>query len=177
MLWMAAILVSLPMFFSIASYLWGKIFNDPHHFPGNSLAHFLLIALQFVAVTLLYGISLASGLLTLFFVYIIQAVGVIYFLLRHGKLDCGCFGPQISSKLSYKLAVLNGMIGVCSFMLFLWGVLGETGLTFAVSIEGLFIEFILLIFALMYVVGLLDSLYAIRAYRAIAATYVNKIRK
>lgn len=174
---LTAIFLTLPMLFSIVSYIWSKIFRDPHHFPGNSHMHLLLIVMQFISVTIFFVISSAAGLFSLSVLYLVQGIGVIYFLLRNGRVDCGCFGSQIASKLSYRLGAGNGILAVISLIVFmnLWLQTKELQLT--LSLEGLMLELLCMIFALVCVVGVPDAIYAIRAYRAIAATYRKKITK
>lgn len=174
---LTAIFLSLPMFFSIVSYIWSRIFRDPHHFPGNSHMHLLLIVMQFISVTILLAISSVVGFLSLFVIYLVQGIGVIYFLLRNGRVDCGCFGSQIASKLSYRLAASNGVLAAISLFMFMLQWLQFRGFSLSLSLEGLLIEFLFMMFALVCVVGVPDALYAIRAYRAIAATYYEKITK
>ncbi|WP_211750380.1 MauE/DoxX family redox-associated membrane protein [Paenibacillus sp. Marseille-Q4541] len=173
----AAVFVSFPMFLSIVSYIWSKVFRDPHHFPGNSHTHLILIMMQFISVTLLFGVSSVAGLLFISLLYFIQGIGVVYFLLRNGKVDCGCFGSQIPSKLSYRLAAGNGLMTIISLYLFLFSLTqGDTGF-FSLSLEGLIVELMMMLIALLCIVGVPDAIYAIRAYRAIAATYYAKIMK
>lgn len=174
---LTAMLLTLPMLFSIVSYIWSKIFRDPHHFPGNSHMHLLLIVMQFISVTILFTISSAMGLLSLSVLYLIQGIGVIYYLQRNGRVDCGCFGSQIASKLSYRLAAGNGILAVISLFIFMDRWLQTKELPLSLSLEGLLMELLCMIFALVCVVGVPDAVYAIRAYRAIAATYVEKITK
>lgn len=172
-----AIFLTLPMFFSIVSYLWSKIFRDPHHFPGNSHMHRLLIVMQLISVTILFVISSVVGLLSLSILYLIQGIGVIYYLQRNGRVDCGCFGSQIASKLSYRLATGNGILAVISFWMFMHRWLQTRELQLSLSLEGFMMELLCMIFALLCVVGVPDAIYVIRAYRAIAATYYEKITK
>ncbi len=174
---LTAILLTLPMLFSIVSYIWSKIFRDPHHFPGNSQIHLLLIVMQFISVTILFTISTAMGLLSLSILYLIQGIGVLYYLQRNGRIDCGCFGSQIASKLSYRLAAGNGILAVISLLIFISRWLQTKELPLSLSLEGLMMEVLCMIVALVCVVGVPDAIYAIRAYRAIAAIYVEKITK
>ncbi|MBD7968396.1 MauE/DoxX family redox-associated membrane protein [Paenibacillus gallinarum] len=174
---LTAMLLTLPMLFSIVSYIWSKIFRDPHHFPGNSHMHLLLIVMQFISVTILFTISSAMGLLSLSILYLTQGIGVIYYLQRNGRVVCGCFGSQIASKLSYRLATGNGILAGLSLWMFMHRWLQTRELQFSLSLEGLMMELLCMIFALVCVVGVPDAIYAIRAYRAIAATYYEKITK
>ncbi|WP_454191511.1 MauE/DoxX family redox-associated membrane protein [Paenibacillus sp. Marseille-Q7038] len=174
---LTAIFLTFPMFFSIVSYTWSKIFRDPHHFPGNSHMHRLLIVMQLISVTILLTISSVAGLLSLSILYLIQGIGVIYYLQRKGRVDCGCFGSQMASKLSYRLATGNGILAVISLSMFLHRWLQTRELPLSLSLEGLIIELLCMIFALVCVIGVPDAIYAIRAYRAIAATYYKKITK
>jgi len=169
-----AIFVTLPMLLSVASFGWSRVFDDPDLFPGSVRLHALLILLQVLSVTMVYVYPSQLSFLGISSLYFIQGMGVAYFMWKKGRVDCGCLGPQINSKLGYPLIGFNLMMG-------LMGLAYSHPVWFAHStsftITGLLLEGILLLVTLFIIVGIPDALYAIRVYREIATPYVSKIKR
>lgn len=169
-----AIFVTLPMLLSVASYAWGRAFGDPDPFPGGAGLHVLLILLQILTVTLVYSFPSLISFLGISLLYFIQGLGVACFIRIKGRVDCGCFGPQISSRLGFPLIGFNLAMGfaglVCS---------SSARLAFQQSftVTGLLMEGMILLVALFVVVGVPDALHAIRIYREIAAPHILKIKR
>lgn len=169
-----AISVTLPMLFSVASFGWSRLFGDPDLFPGSARLHILLILLQVLSVTMVYGYPSQLSFLGISFLYFVQGMGVAYFMWQKGRVDCGCLGPQINSKLGFPLIVFNLLMG-------LMGLAYSHPVWFAHStsftVTGVLLEGMLLMVALFIIVGVPDALYAIRVYRELAAPYVSKIKR
>lgn len=170
-----AISVTLPMLLSVASYAWSRIFGDPDLFPGSARLHVLLILSQALSITFIYCFPSSVGFLIISALYLTQGLGVAYFIKKKGRVDCGCLGPQINSKLGLPLILFNfamGFIGLTAYSNPDWFVYSHS---FAVT--GLLVEGMLLLLALLIIVGVPDALHAIRIYRDIAAPHYSKLKK
>ncbi|MEF7437898.1 hypothetical protein V4V36_01150 [Paenibacillus lautus] len=169
-----AISVTLPMLLSVASYVWSRAFGDPDPFPGGARLHVLLILLQILTVTLVYSFPSLISFLGISLLYFIQGLGVAYFIRIKGRVDCGCFGPQISSRLGFPLIGFNLAMGfaglACSYA-------GLLAFHQSFTVTGLLLECMMLLLALFVVVGVPDALHAIRIYREIAAPHIYKIKR
>ncbi|KOP67958.1 hypothetical protein AMS62_23910 [Bacillus sp. FJAT-18019] len=169
-----AISVTFPMLLSVASFGWSRVFGDRDLFPGSARLHVLLILLQVLSVTMVYCYPSRLSFLGISLLYLVQGVGVSYFIRKKGRVDCGCLGPQINSKLGFPLMWFNLAMG-------LMGLAYSHPVWFAHShsftITGLLLEGMLLLVTLLIIVGIPDALYAIRVYREISAPYVSKIKR
>ncbi|ANA82761.1 hypothetical protein C7121_19510 [Paenibacillus glucanolyticus] len=172
---LVAISVTLPMLLSVVSFVWSRIFGDPDHFPGSARLHAQLILSQVVSITLIYCFPSAVSFLIISVLYFTQGLGVAYFIRIKGRVDCGCLGPQINSKLGWPLILFNlvmGSIGLAAYSNPDWFVYG-----YSFAITGLLMEAMLLLLALLIMVGVPDALHAIRLYRDIAASHYAKLKR
>lgn len=169
-----AISVTLPMLLSVASFGWSRVFGDPDLFPGSARLHILLILLQVLSVTMVYGYPSRLSFLGISLLYFIQGMGVAYFIRKKGRVDCGCLGPQINSKLGFPLILFNLLMGLIGLVYShpAWFVHSHS-----FTITGLLLEGMLLLVTLLIIVGIPDALYAIRVYREIAKPYISKIKR
>lgn len=166
--------VTFPMLLSIASYGWSSLFGDPDRFPGSPRVHRLLIVLQLAAVTAAYAYPSSLSLYVLAFVYAGQGIGVVYYIRRRGRVECGCLGPQIQSKLGLPLFFFNMLTAaLCLAWNFWFDFTGQA--TFVPY--GLLLEGMLLLLSLVVVVGIPDAVHAIRIYKELAAPHVPKVIK
>lgn len=167
---MIKVIVSLPLIISIISYIWAKLFQDDDRFPGGPRIHFLLILFQTIIVVTVF-LSLQSSLSTylLSLLYLIQSIGVIYFLSKKGKVSCGCFGSQVSSLLSIKLAIFNIVLSIIPLLFNM-----PIGLN---SFEGVSLLFFLLITVFLLYIGIPDAIYAIKGYTEKGSRYLYFIKK
>ncbi|MGG4094267.1 MauE/DoxX family redox-associated membrane protein [Paenibacillus lautus] len=169
-----AISVTLPMLLSVVSFGWSRVFGDPDLFPGSARLHVLLTLLQVLSVTLVYCFPSRLSFLGISLLYFVQGLGVAYFIWKKGRVDCGCLGPQINSKLGFPLIGFNLAMG-------LMGLAYSHPVWFAHShsfaVTGLLMEGMMMLLSLFIIIGVPDALHAIRIYREIAAPYVSKIKK
>ncbi|MGC6587191.1 MauE/DoxX family redox-associated membrane protein [Paenibacillus sp. Dod16] len=169
-----AISVTLPMLLSVVSFGWSRAFGDPDRFPGSARLHALLILLQVLSVTMVYGFPSRYSFLGISLLYFVQGVGVAYFIRKKGRVDCGCLGPQISSKLGFPLIGFNLAMG-------LMGLAYSHPVWFAhrhsFDVTGLLMEGMMLLLSLFIIIGVPDALHAIRIYREIAGTHISKIKR
>ncbi len=165
------VILTIPFMISIVSYLWARFFEDEERFPGGPSLHALLVVIQFAVLTSYYvGWQQELSTILLAGLYIVQALGVTYFLLnkRSGE-DCGCFGSQINSKLDWKLIVLN--IGLAC------GVFWSTSTHISLSVvEGIGFLCIVAILCLLFSVGIPDGLYAFKGYKRSAKKYYSIVK-
>ncbi|MGG3279353.1 MauE/DoxX family redox-associated membrane protein [Paenibacillus solani] len=169
-----AISVTLPILLSVVSFGWSRVFGDPDLFPGSGRLHVLLILLQVLSVTMVYCYPSRLSFLGISLLYFVQGLGVAYFIRKKGRVDCGCLGPQINSKLGFPLIVLNLLMGLMGLLYShpVWFVHSHS-----FTITGLMLEGMLLLVTLLIIVGVPDALYAIRVYREVAAPHVSKIKR
>lgn len=169
-----AISVTLPMLLSVVSYSWSRVFGDPDPFPGSARLHVLLILLQVLSVTMVYCFPSRFSFQGISVLYFIQGVGVAYFIRKKGRVDCGCLGPQINSKLGFPLIGFNLAMG-------LMGLAYSHPVWFAhrhsFAVTGLLMEGMMMLLSLFIIIGVPDALHAIRIYREIAATHISKIKR
>ena len=107
-----AISVTLPMLLSVVSFGWSRVFGDPDLFPGGPRLHMMLILSQLLLVTMVYCFPSWISFLGISLLYFVQGLGVAYFIRKKGRVDCGCLGPQINSKLGFPLMWFNLAMGL-----------------------------------------------------------------
>lgn len=166
--------VTFPMLLSLAGYGWSSYFGDPDRFPGSPRLHCLLIILQLLAVTMVYAYPSSLSLYLLAIIYAGQGIGVVYYIWKKGKVDCGCMGPQIQSKLGFPLFFLNMLMAALCLV---WNLLHGFAVEKAFVPLGLLLEGMLFLLSLVIIVGVPDAIHAIRMYRELAAPLVPKVVK
>lgn len=169
-----AISVTLPMLLSVVSFGWSRAFGDPDRFPGSARLHALLILLQVLSVTMVYSFPSRYSFLGISFLYFVQGVGVAYFIRKKGRVDCGCLGPQISSKLGFPLIGINLAMGLMGLA---YSYPDWFAHRHSFDVTGLLMEGMMLLLSLFIIIGVPDALHAIRIYREIAATHISKIKR
>ena len=96
-----AISVTLPMLLSVVSFGWSRAFGDTDRFPGSARLHALLILLQVLSVTMVYGFPSRFSFLVISLLYFVQGVGVAYFIRkREGGLRLSRASDQLQARLS-----------------------------------------------------------------------------
>ncbi|MEK5059001.1 hypothetical protein BK126_01185 [Paenibacillus sp. FSL H7-0326] len=160
-----AVLLAFPLLMSAASFIWGKALGDPSNFPAHPILYNILISVQILAVLIVFIYQAPLSFILLSLLYLSQAVGVLIIMRKKGKVECGCLGPQVNSKLSYKLVLLNLSFALAALII--------CYLTYSIydpviMLEGAVIYVILILLALFIAVGVPDALYAIAAYRSAA---------
>ncbi|MFD1135070.1 MULTISPECIES: MauE/DoxX family redox-associated membrane protein [Paenibacillus] len=159
------VLMTFPLLMSSASFFWGKALGDPSNFPAHPFLYDLLISVQILTALIVFIYQAPLSFILLSLVYLSQAVGVLIIMRNKGKVECGCLGPQVNSRLSYKLVLLN-LSFVCAGIIICY-------LTYpiydpVIMLEGAFIYMIVMLLALFIAVGVPDALYATTAYRSAA---------
>lgn len=169
----AAISATFPMLLSVTSYIWSAFFGDPDRFPGSPRLHALLVLLQFLAVTMVYGYPSSMSFVLLSVLYFTQGIGVVYSIRKKGRVDCGCLGPQFHSRLGWPLIAVNGLMGMLS-----WGWSHPAWFIYpeAVALNGFLLEGMLLLVSLLVIVGIPDAVHAIRIYSKLAAPHAPYIK-
>ncbi|MCM3782650.1 hypothetical protein M3231_06675 [Neobacillus mesonae] len=174
MYYLLAILFTFPVMMSIASSLWGKVLGDPTNFPAHPYLYRILITAQILCALVVFIYHSAISFLILSLVYLAQCVGVLVLIHTKGKVECGCLGPQVGSRLSYSLVLLNLLFTLAGC---LFSYVAQYMSNPVLMLEGAFIFVMLLLLALLVVVGIPDARYAIKAYRAAGAVYHPTINK
>ncbi|ANY75891.1 hypothetical protein BBD41_26785 [Paenibacillus ihbetae] len=169
----AAISSTFPMLLSVTGYIWSAFFGDPDRFPGSPRLHALLVLLQFLTVTMVYGYPSSMSFVLLSVLYFTQGIGVVYYIRKKGRVDCGCLGPQFHSRLGWPLIAVNGLMGMLS-----WGWSHPSWFIYpeAVALNGFLLEGMLLLVSLLVIVGIPDAVHAIRIYRELAAPHAPYIK-
>ncbi len=172
---MIGVLLTIPFIASIVAYVWTFIFNMDDRFPGGPKMHLILTLSQLLIVTCFYlNTSSLVALYLIGLLYFGQAIGVSYFLVKKGKVDCGCFGSQNNSKLSWKLAFFNVFFGLLAILT----VNFEISILIELSImEGLLTQLIITLLVTYIVIGYPDALYAYKAYKVRAGRYKKFVLK
>jgi hypothetical protein len=167
---MEKIIVTIPLVISLVSYFWAKIFEDDDRFPGGPKTHLILIIFQGLVILSTY--MFLDSLVTTYIIsliYFSQAIGVIYFLNRKGNVSCGCFGSQVSSRLSKNLIFVNILLSVIPLIVQI-----PVGFNPA---EGLMLLILVVITTLVFYIGIPDAVYSIKGYTEKGNRYLYFIKK
>lgn len=173
-----ALVVTFPILLSIAAYGWSSVFGDPHRFPGSPRVHRFLVICQFAGVTAVYAFPSSYSLYLLASIYAGQGFGAAYYIHKKGRVDCGCLGPQVQSKLGLPLVVINILFaGICIISSITYGFISQEVAEPRLVPVGLLLEAMLLLLSLVVIVGVPDAVHAIRLYRRMAARHAPKVLK
>ncbi len=159
------LLIAIPLAASCVTYLWERIIGEKEAFPAGAAAHRALVVTQFIIFLWVYSgwqsywSHIALGLL-----YALLAAGVIYLRLKEGSVSCGCFGAKTTLKLSWKLAGIDLMLSLLAFMSV------NEAAPYSLA-EGLFLAASILLLSLFVLVGIPESIWALKTLKRVADHY------